>query len=602
MAPGMLGAMYAEFFGLEREPFSIAPDPHYLFMSERHREALAHLLYGVQGGGGFVLLSGEIGAGKTTICRCFLEQIPEHCKVAYIFNPRLTVADLLKAICREFRIEVQHTGPGPATLHDHLDPLNEYLLASHARGERNLLIIDEAQNLTPHVLEQLRLLTNLETSERKLLQIVLIGQPELRSIVARPELEQLAQRVIARFHLEALQADETRRYIEHRLQVAGLKGPLPFTPAAIERIHTLSRGVPRRINLLCDRALLGAYANGQRQIERPVVDQAAQEVFGTDAAPPASARHGQPGLLWATRLQGWGGVGLGAALGAAAAALVAGAAWWWAQRSAASLPPESPAPSAPTAQAPTPAPAAVSEPEAADSAADKGPANGAAPAPVAAAAEPPAEATGTTTLASADVEPGWPDEAATIGSETQAWRELAALWQASLNSATPCEEALALGLQCYRTARMSLHGLRQLNRPGILQLRLPDGGSGRLLLTALAGDSAEFARGERRWRVPLSELSKAWSGDYATLWRLPPGHSGRLSDGRSGAAGRWLGERIAALQSAGRVPPSAADLAARLRAFQGAEGIEAGGPAGPVTFMQINLASGVDEPRLLPRS
>ncbi|MDP1535338.1 MAG: AAA family ATPase, partial [Rubrivivax sp.] len=196
--------MYAPFFGLAQEPFSIAPDPHFLFMSEMHREALAHLLYGIRGGGGFVLLSGEIGAGKTTICRCFLEQIPERCRVAYIFNPKLTVGDLLKTICHEFNIEVRHEGIGPATIKDYLDPLNEYLLKSHAEGERNVLIIDEAQNLTPHVLEQLRLLTNLETSERKLLQIILIGQPELRTVIARPELEQLAQRVIARFHLGAL--------------------------------------------------------------------------------------------------------------------------------------------------------------------------------------------------------------------------------------------------------------------------------------------------------------------------------------------------------------------------------------------------------------
>ncbi|RYF71691.1 MAG: AAA family ATPase, partial [Comamonadaceae bacterium] len=210
--------MYAPFFGLQHAPFSIAPDPRYLFMSERHREALAHLLYGIRGGGGFVLLSGEIGAGKTTICRCFLEQIPERCRVAYIFNPKLTVADLLKTICHEFNIEVKHEGIGPATIKDYLDPLNEHLLRSHANGERNVLIIDEAQNLTPHVLEQLRLLTNLETSERKLLQIILIGQPELRTVLARPELEQLAQRVIARFHLGALNEAETRQYIQHRMQ------------------------------------------------------------------------------------------------------------------------------------------------------------------------------------------------------------------------------------------------------------------------------------------------------------------------------------------------------------------------------------------------
>ena len=353
----MLGAMYAEFFGLQSDPFSIAPDPRYLFMSERHREALAHLLYGVRGGGGFVLLSGEIGAGKTTICRCFLEQVPENCNVAYIFNPRLTVADLLKSICREFRIEVKHEGLGPATVHDHLDPLNEFLLASHARGERNLLIIDEAQNLTPHVLEQLRLLTNLETSERKLLQIILIGQPELRGIVARPELEQLAQRVIARFHLDALDAAETRQYIQHRLQVAGLKGPLPFSPAAIERIHELSRGVPRRINLLCDRALLGAYANGQSRVERTVVDKAAGEVFDGAGFPPPP-RRARP--MGAARPTGLGTAGMGALAGAVVGALVAAAVlWFWLQRSGT---PAAAGPAAPVAAAPVTPPDPRSRP------------------------------------------------------------------------------------------------------------------------------------------------------------------------------------------------------------------------------------------------
>src|SRR3954468_7465726 len=199
--------MYAPFFGLAREPFSIAPDPRYLFMSERHREALAHLLYGLSGGGGFVLLTGEIGAGKTTVCRCFLEQIPKRCNVAYIFNPKLTVEELLKTVCDEFGITAEHLGPGTTTLKDHVDALNEFLLATHAVGQNNVLIIDEAQNLSADVLEQLRLLTNLETSERKLLQIILIGQPELRTMLARPELEQLAQRVIAHFHLDALSED-----------------------------------------------------------------------------------------------------------------------------------------------------------------------------------------------------------------------------------------------------------------------------------------------------------------------------------------------------------------------------------------------------------
>ena len=218
----MLRPMYKKFFGLKQEPFSIAPDPHYLFMSERHREALAHLLYGVKGGGGFVLLTGEIGAGKTTVCRCFLEQVPRRTNVAYIFNPRQTAEELLQSICEEFRIPREPVPAKLPTARDHVAALNEFLLRTHGVGQNNVLIIDEAQSLSAEVLEQLRLLTNLETNERKLLQIILIGQPELRDMLSRPELEQLAQRVIARYHLDALTARETRQYIQHRLGVAGL--------------------------------------------------------------------------------------------------------------------------------------------------------------------------------------------------------------------------------------------------------------------------------------------------------------------------------------------------------------------------------------------
>ncbi|MBV8503673.1 MAG: AAA family ATPase [Paucibacter sp.] len=271
--------MYAPFFGLEREPFSIAPDPHYLFMSERHREALAHLLYGLRGGGGFVLLTGEIGAGKTTVCRCFLEQIPVNCNVAYIFNPKLTVLELLRTVCEEFHV----AAPESDSVKAHVDVINAHLLRCHAEGRNNVLIIDEAQNLAPEVLEQLRLLTNLETHERKLLQIILIGQPELRQMLARPELEQLAQRVIARFHLDALSAAETASYVQHRLNVGGLKGPAPFDAAVLRQVHRLTGGVPRRINLLCDRALLGAYSQGHKQVQASTLVKAAAEVFD-DAA------------------------------------------------------------------------------------------------------------------------------------------------------------------------------------------------------------------------------------------------------------------------------------------------------------------------------
>ena len=303
--------MYKKFFGLKHEPFSIAPDPHYLFMSERHREALAHLLYGVRGGGGFVLLTGEIGAGKTTVCRCFLEQVPRRCNVAYIFNPRQTAEELLQSICEDFRL-AREIEPGRVlTARDHVAALNEFLLRTHGVGQNNVLIIDEAQSLSAEVLEQLRLLTNLETNERKLLQIILIGQPELRDMLARPELEQLAQRVIARYHLDALTPRETVQYIHHRLSVAGLKGAFPFDEAAMQRIHALSRGVPRRINLLCDRALLGAYASGKPQVDVAILDKAAAEVRGE--MPPRRRRVGARSVR--TRVAA--ALGLGVIAGAA---------------------------------------------------------------------------------------------------------------------------------------------------------------------------------------------------------------------------------------------------------------------------------------------
>ncbi len=301
--------MYARYFGLRQQPFSIAPDPRYLFMSERHREALAHLLYGVGGGGGFVLLTGEIGAGKTTVCRCFLEQVPRKCNVAYLFNPKQTAEELLGSICDEFRIPADRPGPGVPTVKDHVDALNQFLLRTHAVGQNNVLIIDEAQSLSVDVLEQLRLLTNLETTQRKLLQIILIGQPELRDMLARPELEQLAQRVIARYHLEALTGGETAQYIHHRLTVAGLTRAVPFDAGAIQRIHDLARGVPRRINLLCDRALLGAYATGQANVSLAIVDKAAAEVLGSV---PRRTRKREP---WRWRLTA--ALGLGVVLGAA---------------------------------------------------------------------------------------------------------------------------------------------------------------------------------------------------------------------------------------------------------------------------------------------
>src|SRR5450756_941797 len=274
--------MYQSYFGLAEEPFSIAPDPRYLYMSQRHQEALAHLLYGVNAGGGFVLLTGEVGAGKTTVCRCLLEQIPESCDVAYIFNPKLTVEELLSTICAEFGIACP---PGNTSVKVYIDCINAYLLDAHARGRHTVLIIDEAQNLSADVLEQLRLLTNLETNQRKLLQIILLGQPELAAMLERPELRQLAQRIIARYHLGPLDRQEVAAYVQHRLGVSGAQRQL-FPLALMGQLYRLSGGIPRIINVLCDRALLGTYAQSKERVDRATLKQAAREVFHNAAGQP----------------------------------------------------------------------------------------------------------------------------------------------------------------------------------------------------------------------------------------------------------------------------------------------------------------------------
>ncbi|NPC56558.1 ExeA family protein [Caenimonas soli] len=535
--------MYVAYFGLKHEPFSIAPDPRYLFMSERHREALAHLVYGVGGGGGFVLLSGEIGTGKTTVCRLFLEQIPANCNVAYIFNPKLTVTELLQSVCEEFHVAVAQKDLLPPTVKDYLDPLNEFLLQAHAAGRNNVLIIDEAQNLSAEVLEQLRLLTNLETSERKLLQIILIGQPELRTMLAKPELEQLAQRVIARFHLDALTPEETDDYIAHRLEIAGLERPSPFERKALQRIHQLSRGVPRRINLLCDRALLGAFANSQASVNRGTVEKAAVEVFGSPVAVPPARRRTAAVL------------GLG---------LAAGAGLFAAVNHVVQL-------DAVPALGAKPATVAVDRREA--------------PPPVAAPPAPAQSVTAAPTL---------------LRDPEKAWRELAQSWQAEPGEGeAACKALPKQQLHCF-SKNLSLALIRELGRPGIVTLDADTGSPSYAILTGLTRDSATLRAAGTEQTVTLAALAARWQGDFATLWRAPPGYSGRIADGRNETVG-WIATRLAAANgSVAAEGPRALDapLRSQLRTFQLSQGLPADGMPGPLTFMQLNRAAGVDEPRL----
>ena len=268
--------MYEQFFQFKEAPFTIAPNPRYLYLSEQHREALAHLTYGLEEeNGGFILLVGEVGTGKTTVCRCLLGQIPETAKLAMILNPRLNEQELLETIGDEFGISY----PANASNKILIDTLNTWLLAVHAKGQRAVLVVEEAQNLSREVLEQLRLLTNLETNEHKLLQIILIGQTELLATLADPELRQLSQRIVARYQLKALDESDVQAYITHRLQVAG-SSQMIFSPSVVKRIAKLSRGIPRLINLLCARALLGCYAQGRYQVDHKTLIQASHEVLG----------------------------------------------------------------------------------------------------------------------------------------------------------------------------------------------------------------------------------------------------------------------------------------------------------------------------------
>ncbi len=269
--------MYYKYFGLDGPPFSITPDPKFVYFSERHQEALAHLLYGVGqgGGGGFVQLTGEVGTGKTTLCRLLLEEVPESVHPALILNPVLGPRELIATVCEELGIDY----PKRATRKALLDLLNRRLLEIHAAGGRAVLVVDEAQNLSPQALEQIRLLTNLETASAKLLQIILIGQPELRRLLDQRALRQIAQRITARYHLEPLAAPETAAYVRHRLAIAGAARN-PFTPRGLAELHRQSGGIPRLVNIIADRALLAAFTEGREKAGSATVRQAAFEVHG----------------------------------------------------------------------------------------------------------------------------------------------------------------------------------------------------------------------------------------------------------------------------------------------------------------------------------
>jgi len=574
--------MYEKHFGLTERPFSIAPDPRFLYMSRQHREALAHLLYGVGEGGGFVQLTGEVGTGKTTVCRCLLEQLPEHVDIALVLNPRVTALELLGSLCDELKI---HYARDTTSIKALIDVLNAYLLDSHARGRRTVLLIDEAQNLGTEALEQVRLLTNLETTREKLLQIILVGQPELRELLAREDLRQLSQRITARYHLEPISREETAAYIRHRLQVCGASATL-FNDTAVELIHKLSAGVPRLINVLSDRAMLGAFVEGKRMVDAPIVQRAAREVLpeeGLDVPVQGKWR--------------W--------LAFSAAVVLAALLGYFL---AVTVPLPEPArlamhtvEEAPTATQPLPAPAEPAGPP---------------PQPLATVAgEAPAE-TQASPMSVAAVEPSGGGEPAADSLQlalaqagpdaaAKAWKALYRLWgvRASvINDEQACAQAPAAGLRCLQGGG-SWTVLTNFDRPALLLLVAPEGRRVPVLVREVIGSEVRIQAGDRQLQVPISELENRWFGEYRLLWKTPPGGYAALRPGDRNDAVKWLRDRLARATGLTSIAPDPRYYDAGLRqlveSFQRDRELSADGVAGARTLINLNnLDQGASIPRL----
>jgi len=527
--------MYTSFFGLSEKPFAITPDPRYLYLSERHAEALAHLLYGINESGGFIQLTGEVGTGKTTVVRTLLSRVPQHADVAVILNPRVSPVEFLLTICEELGLPLADADRD--SVKQMVDLLNKRLLSAHAEGRRIIVIVDEAQNLSAETLEQVRLLTNLETATQKLLQIILIGQPELRVLLDRNDLRQLAQRITGRYHLKPLSRDETQGYVRHRLKVAGAAGEI-FTPAALREVHRLANGIPRVINVTCDRALLGAYTQETRRVTAALVRRAAGEVYGRRFSP-----------LWL----GWiAGVLLIA--GTAATVLLAWRLW---QHQTASL------------RAAAAVPHAMARPPAT-------PAHLATPAP------PPISINALLAANSANT------------TDAAAYRRLLSLWGTTMTEdRDPCSQAQKAGLACLEQ-RGSWAQVRALNRPAILTLTDDQGQKHRVVLSALDDGFATLTLGDHNDRVPLDELSRDWFGEFTVVWKPKTARTRPLSVGMHGDEVRWLRRSLNALHGAAADPEHGdvydEELAIEVQNFQREHRLNVDGVAGLQTQVMLDTA------------
>ncbi len=523
--------MYHTYFDLTEPAFSIAVNPRYLYMSQQHKEALAHLLYGVAGGG-FVMLTGEVGTGKTTIIRCLLEQMPENTDIAIVMNPMSNVPELLTTICDE--LGASYTKDEPS-IKDLTDALHKFLLHNHTHGRNTVLLIDEAQLLSTQSLEQVRLLTNLETTTQKLLHIILVGQPELKTLLAKPELRQLAQRITARFHLTPLTLAETQAYIRHRLKVAGLpEGRSPFPYAIIKRVHAFTGGIPRLINVICERCLIGAYASNKIRVDNTIFNAARKEVIGG-----LEEKHSvHKSFYWKS------------ALAIACVGLLSATLYF-----------------TNTKHLPSVKSASISSASSA------------------------ASATSAATSSAPEIAIRNYHDAEDVFFEY--------LDVPLSPETRPCGTNLKTSLQCTKISLNTWTDLKELNRPVMLIMSTPEKFSTYLVVIGLNNENALILNAQQQQIVvPLNKIGRGWTGEAVYLWKRPPGFTETLLLGDTSPTVAWLAQQFAKIDKQ-KEPLSddlfSLALYERIKIFQRIKGITADGNINEQTLLKINEVVGADQ-------
>lgn len=556
--------MYLDHYGLLEPPFSIAPDPRYLYMSERHREALAHLLYGMESDGAFILLTGDVGTGKTTVSRCLLEQVPEDTNLALVLNPKLSSIELLQVICDELRIDYDEADLNAKSL---VDYINRFLLGAHAQGKKTVVLIEEAQNLDLDVLEQLRLLTNLETNERKLLQVILLGQPEFLEVLDRPELSQLAQRITARFHLTPLALPEVEEYIGHRLAIAGCRRPL-FAPGVIKKLYKYSGGVPRLINVLCDRALLGCYVQNRYLIDHKTLNNSAREVLGDNKAAQIRSRKIS------------GPVPIKIALVFVLIMVIATAAYFSGIKLVYDYGDEFLTSQGTSAEVVA---TQLNNKSVTHSVSEIENNSGAQNAII------------------------WPADNVRLRSNLQAYQVLFEAWQIQYNKTidgTPCFFAQTQGLSCLQD-QLDIEGLRKLNRPAVLKLYDDFNQAQYITLLSINKDMANIVISGQRQMIQLKLLVFYWKGEFSMLWRVPPVYEEIISPGFEGEAVVWLSQVMSEIDKTAENKTTSyydADLVEKVKQFQLNQGLINDGVVGVKTLIHINQVTGIKAPVLEKRT